>query len=171
MTEKIFHIFTDGASSGNPGPSGIGVVIKEGDAVIAEVSESIGSATNNIAEYKAVIAALKEAVARRAEKVILHTDSELVFHQLTGGYKVKNENLQALFEQVRQTAQGLKRLELKCIPREQNSDADRLARRGVLTRQDVGQGGDAKKGIKSEQAKVVAFPLNGGREESPGSKG
>lgn len=154
MSEKVFNIFTDGAASGNPGPAAIGVVIKENDKPVVEISKSIGNATNNVAEYTAVIAALEEARSRKADKIIIHTDSELLYYQLTGSYKVKNENLLLLFEQVRQLARGIKQIEIKRIPREQNQDADRLA----------------KKAIKKEQAKVVASkPIFG--EESPSSTG
>lgn len=155
MAEKNFDIFTDGGASGNPGPAGIGVVIKDGDQIVLEISESIGDATNNVAEYKAVIAALEQAVQLKADGITIHTDSELLFFQLTGSYKVKNEVLLGLFNQVRQTAKGIKRVDIKRIPREQNSEADRLAKKAIL----------------KQQAKVVAAPLHRGGEESPSSKG
>jgi len=155
MSEKTLSIFTDGAASENPDPASVGVVIKENDKTVVEISKSIGSATNNVAEYTAMIEALKEAVRLGAQKVILHTDSELLYYQLTGRYKVKNANLLLLFEQVRRIAAGIKDVEMKRIPREQNQDADRLA----------------KKAIIKEQAKAVASALFRAGEESPSSKG
>ncbi len=157
MSEKVFEIFTDGGSSGNPGPAGIGVVIKEDGQTIFEISKSIGEATNNVAEYRAVIAALEEAIARGAQKVFLNTDSELVYFQLTGSYKVKNQSLLLLVEKVRELSRKIKSVEIKAIPREQNVDADRLAKQAVLKN-------------KFHQAKVVASKSIFG-EESPSSTG
>lgn len=157
MNEKIFEIFTDGGASGNPGPAGIGVLIKENGDTVLEISKSIGVATNNVAEYMAVIAALEESITRGAQKVFLNTDSELVYYQLTGGYKIKNQNLLSLVEQVRQLSRKIKSVEVKVIPREQNRDADRLAKQAIL-----------KNNI--HQAKVVASKSVFG-EESPSSRG
>ncbi len=157
MSERIFEIFTDGGASGNPGPAGIGVVFKQDTKTIFEISQGIGDATNNIAEYKAVIAALEEAILRGAEKVFLNTDSELVYFQLTGAYKVKNENLLLLVEQVRQLSRKIKSVEIKVIPREQNTDADRLAKQAIVK-------------SKFRQVKVVASKSIFG-EESPSSTG
>ncbi len=163
MSEKVFEIFTDGGASGNPGPAGIGVVIRESgpngvfNKIVAEISESIGDATNNVAEYKAAIAALEESIKRGATKVFINTDSELMYFQLTGSYKVKNEALLSLVEQVRQLSKKIKTVEIKCVPREQNKDADRLAKQAIEK-------------VKFQQAKVVASkPIFG--EESPGSTG
>ncbi len=157
MSEKVFEIFTDGGASGNPGPAGIGVVIKEDGQAIFEISKSIGEATNNVAEYRAVIAALEEAIARGAQKVFLNTDSELVYFQLTGSYKVKNESLLLLVDKVRELSRKIKSVEIKAIPREQNVDADRLAKQAIVKN-------------RFHQAKVVASKSIFG-EESPSSKG
>jgi len=163
MSEKVFEIFTDGGASGNPGPAGIGVVIREGGKIIAEISKSIGDATNNVAEYKAAIEALEESIRRGATKVFINTDSVLMYFQLTGSYKVKNEVLLSLVEQVRQLSKKIKTVEIKCVPREQNKDADRLAKQAIEK--------NKKSGTQSvHQAKVVASkPIFG--EESPGSTG
>lgn len=161
MSGKVFEIFTDGGSSGNPGPSGIGIVIRENGNIVGEISKSIGEATNNIAEYAAVIEALNEALRRGAEKVYLSTDSELMYFQLTGRYKVKNEILLSLVQQVRELSRQFQTVEIKCVPREENKDADRLAKQAI---------DKVKKAIKFQQAKVVASkPIFG--EESPGSTG
>ena len=152
---KVLEIFLDGASSGNPGPSAIGVVIKENDQIIKELSIPIGNATNNIAEYTAFIYALQEALILKAEKIRVYTDSELLYNQWKGLYKVNHPNLKPLFDQIQHLVSGLQNIELLIIPREQNKEADALA----------------KKAIKKEQARVVAFPSLDGREESPSSEG
>ena len=152
--DKKIEIFTDGACSGNPGAAGIGVVIKKDGKTVKELSRMIETATNNIAEYMAVIYGLQAALILRADDVVLNTDSELLFKQVKGEYKVKNPNIKVLFDQVKHLASGFKDLKFKQIPREQNNDADKLA----------------KGAIKKRQAKAVALEFNFG-EESPSSKG
>ena len=124
---KVFEVYSDGASSGNPGPAGIGVIIKADGSTVQTVSESIGEATNNVAEYMAVIRALKEAKALGAEYLKLRTDSELVFYQLKGEYKVKHLNLKPLHEEALGLLKSFKKVEFKVVPREDNKEADRLA--------------------------------------------
>lgn len=147
------EIFTDGACSGNPGPAAIGVVIKSDGKIIKELSRYIGEATNNIAEYTALIAALLEAQSLGAVEVFVKTDSELMYKQIIGKYKVKHEGIKPLYDQVVFLSKGFKRAEFQHVPREQNSDADKLARAGLKTSQ------DDRPGVK------------GAREESPSSKG
>ena len=81
---KALEIFTDGASKGNPGPAGIGVVIYQDGRIIKEISKAIGTQTNNFAEYTAVIYALQEALILKATAVKIHTDSELISNQIKG---------------------------------------------------------------------------------------
>ena len=130
------EIFTDGACSGNPGPAAIGVVIKEQDKVLKEISRFIGRATNNIAEYTAVIWALQEAAVLKADGILIKTDSELMYKQIRGEYQVKHEGIKPLFEQVNSLIKGFKRVDFKHVPRGQNSQADRLARLGLKKGQD-----------------------------------
>jgi ribonuclease HI len=125
-------IFVDGACSGNPGPAGIGIVIKKDGTVIKEIARSIGSATNNIAEYTALIYALQEALALKAQQVHVTTDSELMHRQVIGLYKVKHGNIKPLFDQVKHLMQGFEKFELTHVPREANAEADKLSRQGVL---------------------------------------
>ena len=89
---RTFEIYIDGASKGNPGPSGIGVVICEGTKAIKNISTYIGHATNNIAEYTALIYALQEALILKAEALTIRTDSQLLARQLNKVYKVRHEN-------------------------------------------------------------------------------
>jgi len=121
-------IFTDGAAQNNPGPAAIGVVITDERAqAIARISQSNGHATNNQAEYRAVIAALEEAIRLGAKHVRLNSDSELVVRQLKGRYRVKNAALKPLYQQVKQLQSRLESFTVNHIPREQNIEADSLA--------------------------------------------
>ncbi len=123
-------IFTDGASLGNPGPMGIGIVIYRDGIVVEELSEYIGDGTNNIAEYNAVIKALETAHAMGETDVHLKTDSQLVVRQLNGEYKVKDPELRLLNEKIVHLMKGLK-VHFEHIPREHNSAADKLSKEGA----------------------------------------
>ncbi|MFC1907173.1 ribonuclease HI family protein [Chloroflexota bacterium] len=121
-------IFTDGAAQNNPGPAAIGAVVKdERDKTIARISQAIGHATNNQAEYRAVIAALEEAIRLGAKHIRLNSDSELVVRHLEGRYRVKNAALKPLYQQVKQLQSRLESFTVNHIPREQNTEADGLA--------------------------------------------
>jgi len=125
--EKV-TIFTDGASKNNPGPSAIGAVIKDQQGqTIARISQGIGHSTNNQAEYKAIIAALEEAIRLGARQVNLNSDSELVVRQLKGKYRVKKAALKPLYQQVKQLQSRLESFTINHIPRQQNREADNLA--------------------------------------------
>jgi ribonuclease HI len=130
------EIFTDGGCSGNPGPASIGVVIKSDGKTIKEISRPIGNATNNIAEYTAMIVALEEALVLKADEVFVKTDSELMYKQIIGKYKVKHEGIKPLFDQVKQLEGKFKRAEFKHVPREENCEADKLAGLGLKKSQD-----------------------------------
>ncbi len=123
----VFEVFSDGACSGNPGPAGIGVVIRRNNLKVLEVSEAIGDATNNIAEYKAFIRGLNEAKGMGAEHIRLRTDSQLLFYQLKGTYKVKHVNMKPLYEEAKELLKSFKKVECKVVPREENREADLLA--------------------------------------------
>lgn len=135
----------DGASIGNPGPAGIGVVIRDPEGkTLAEISEPIGNATNNVAEYRAVIRALKEAEFLRATRLALHSDSELLVRQLMGTYRVKSEALAPLFKEVVTRINRCQQVRIIQVSRELNREADRLAtaaaRRKPFARQNTGLG-------------------------------
>jgi len=133
---KSVEIFIDGASRGNPGPSGIGVVFSEGASLIKKLFKFIGNTTNNAAEYTALIYALQEALIDRYETVTVKSDSELLTKQLRGEYKVKNENLRLYYEQFMHLSRGFKSIEVLSIPRKDNSLADKLANRAIDSRID-----------------------------------
>jgi ribonuclease HI len=126
-TEKLI-IFTDGGARGNPGPAGIGAVLYDAKHnLIAEVSEYLGVATNNQAEYKALIAALKKAAQLGAQELDCFLDSELVVKQLKREYKVKNKDLAPLFLEIHNLSLTFQNINYTHIPREKNQEADRLA--------------------------------------------
>ena len=123
-------IYTDGASSGNPGHSGIGIVLcDENGEIIKKYYKYIGQVTNNIAEYMAFILALQESLFSDVRNVTVYSDSELLVRQINGIYKVKNPHLLVLY----QIAENLKKhfvsFKIEYIEREKNKEADRLARK------------------------------------------
>ena len=125
---KQLTVYIDGASQGNPGPSGIGVLIYgQGNQLIKKIQKHIGPATNNIAEYKALIAGLTEALLLHASQITVYTDSELIANQMNGKYKVKNANLQVCYQEATHLLSGFKKVIIEHIPRSKNTSADVLA--------------------------------------------
>ncbi len=126
-------IYTDGGSRGNPGPAGVGVVIdNEQGQILKEYGERIGEATNNEAEYQAVILALQKARQLfgkekiKQTKVDFYLDSELVVKQLNHLYKIEEEKLQPLFMKIWNLLVGFNEIKFTHVPREKNKEADRL---------------------------------------------
>jgi len=125
-------IYTDGASKGNPGPSGAGGVILTPDGeTIEEFREHLGRTTNNVAEYEAVRIGLARALALGARRVTVRLDSELVSNQLTGRYRVKDTKLIDRYLEVGQLLSRLDSVKFETIPREKNTRADKLAQMGA----------------------------------------
>ena len=132
-------MFCDGACSGNPGDSGIGVAINLSDEdVVAlnkdksySISEYIGTATNNIAEYSALIRGLEKAGSLGIKRIKVFLDSELVVKQLKGIYKVKHKNLIPLWQQAKDLLKNFDSCKVAHVPRDMNTEADSLARKGV----------------------------------------
>lgn len=122
------HIYTDGGARGNPGPAGIGVVIERSGEVVEEFGQAIGTTTNNVAEYRALIAALswvKKTENRGVTKIICYLDSKLVTQQLRGLFKVKSAGLRELFFTAKTLEKELKiPVHYEHIPRAQNAAAD-----------------------------------------------
>ena len=128
----ILTIFTDGVARGNPGEGGFGVIIKDTDGtIIEEVGGYIGVTTNNIAEYTALVTALKTAIKYSDGKIIVYSDSELMVRQLNGIYKVKNEGLLPLYKEAKKLISNFGDFIIEHIPREKNKEADALANRAV----------------------------------------
>ena len=131
---KKLIIYTDGASRGNPGPAGIGIVIcDESGKIVKEYEEFIGTATNNIAEYRALIKALELASDFSVSEVKCFSDSELMVKQLNGEYSVKNKKLGKLFLQVREKEKQFEKVNYSHVPREEDliKRADKLANRAI----------------------------------------
>jgi len=125
-------INTDGGSRGNPGPAGIGAVLSDEKGNIAkEISECIGNATNNQAEYKALVCALEEAKKLKADEVNILMDSELIVKQLKQEYKVKNKDLAPLFVKVWNLLNEFSKWSIKHIKRDKNKRADELVNKAL----------------------------------------
>lgn len=128
MTRATVHF--DGASSGNPGKAGAGAIVEIGGRE-ERLSKSLGRATNNEAEYEALILGLRFAKAQGACEVVVRGDSQLVIRQLKGRYKVRAENLQPLYQQARKLLDGFDEVDLAWLAREGNEAADDAARAAI----------------------------------------
>ena len=117
----------DGGSRGNPGPAGYGVRIEREDGTVVELKEALGLATNNVAEYHGLLAALRWAVANGVSALQVRADSELIVKQMKGEYRVKNPGLQPLYEEAKSLVRQIGRVKFEHVRRELNTDADRLA--------------------------------------------
>ncbi|MED5812907.1 bifunctional RNase H/acid phosphatase [Mycolicibacterium sp. 050232] len=152
----------DGGSRGNPGPAGYGAVVLDADhdAVLAERKEAIGRATNNVAEYRGLIAGLAAATELGAAEVAVSMDSKLVVEQMSGRWKVKHPDLIPLHRQAAELADGFDRVSYSWIPRERNSHADRLANEamdaaaGILS--DVPAPEPVREPVQAEKAELSA---------------
>jgi ribonuclease HI len=128
MEEKIYKLFSDGACRGNPGVGGAGAVITDArENVVWAGKEYLGQCTNNIAEYRALILGLKGALAHGYKSLEVYLDSELLAKQINGSYRVKNENLKVLMNEVRSLLTSFKFVQVKHVLRSHNSNADKLA--------------------------------------------
>jgi ribonuclease HI len=124
----VIVAYIDGGSRGNPGPAGYGVRIEDEQAtVVEELRGALGVATNNVAEYNGLLAALTWAVDHTVTSLEVRSDSELLVKQMLGVYRVRNPGLQPLYQQARMLAARVGRVRFQHVPREQNKEADRLA--------------------------------------------
>ena len=117
----------DGGSRGNPGPAGYGVRIEREDGTVVDLKEAITVATNNVAEYNGLLAALRWAVANGVSVLHIRSDSELLVKQMKGLYRVKNPGLQPLYEEAVGLVRRVGRVTFEHVRREFNKEADRLA--------------------------------------------
>lgn len=142
MSDKhIYTIWSDGGARGNPGPAGIGFLVKDKkNSIIKEYCEYLGSATNNVAEYMALIRSLEFAKnIGQVDKLDIFLDSELVVKQIKGEYKVKNEGLRPLYTRVMVLLSGFK-YTICHIDRSRNKEADKLANKAIDEKvQDIAQ--------------------------------
>ncbi len=126
----VIHV--DGGARGNPGPSAVGVVVSDSEgAVLEEVAERIGVATNNVAEYRALIKGLERAAALGAREVELVNDSELVARQITGAYKVKHPAMKPLHAEAMAALGQFEGWRIRSVPRAQNARADELVNQAL----------------------------------------
>ncbi len=122
----------DGGARGNPGPAGYGVhVVDDQGNLLAELYEGIGTATNNVAEYRGLLAALGWALAHGHTRVHIKSDSQLLVQQINGTYRIKNEGLIPLYRQARHLMARVGDVTVEHVRREQNKDADRLSNLGM----------------------------------------
>jgi probable phosphoglycerate mutase len=152
-------IEADGGSRGNPGPAGYGAVVWDAErtTVLAETKQSIGHATNNVAEYRALIAGLDDAAKLGATDAAVFMDSKLVVEQMSGRWKVKHPDLVELHAEARTLASRFARISYAWVPRERNSYADRLANEAM----------DAAAGVNGEVEKRAAEPAKTVAPQSP----
>ena len=121
----VVHV--DGGSRGNPGPAGYGVRIERADGSIIDLKQALPLATNNVAEYNGLLAALRWAVTNDIVTLHIRSDSELLVKQMQGQYRVKNQGLQPLYEEAVALTRKIGRVSFEHVRREFNKEADRLA--------------------------------------------
>jgi ribonuclease HI len=120
--------YIDGGSRGNPGPAGYGVRFEdEAGGVVCELHQSLGTATNNVAEYSGLLAALSWAAENGFPEIVVKSDSELLVKQMRGEYKVRHPGLQPLYQRARDLVSQLRKVSFQHVPRHENTKADRLA--------------------------------------------
>ncbi len=154
VTEVV--VWADGGARGNPGPAGYGVVVTDAAGkVLAELAEPIGWATNNVAEYSAVIAGLERARSLGVRQVEVRADSQLVIRQLSGAWQVKTAALQSLWAKARGVAEGFEQVRFTQVPREENRRADALANQAMDAQ---GQVADPAKAAAEQPAVATAVP-------------
>ncbi len=144
---QTIRIFCDGGSRGNPGPAGIGAVVLDAShepaAVIGTVSETIGIATNNVAEYQALVSGLELAEPFGARRIEVRADSQLLIRQLEGRYRVKNAGLQPLYRRAMTLLKAYAEVDLAHVYREDNVEADALVNLALDSQRDGRAAADA----------------------------
>jgi ribonuclease HI len=131
-SEKAWLLMVDGAARGNPGEAGCGAVIfDENGTTVKELSRYLGRATNNVAEYEALLMGLKAVLELGKKQICVQSDSELLVRQLNGEYRVKDEKLRVLFQKAVQLLSQFDDYRIVHVPRESNRRADHLANRGI----------------------------------------
>ncbi len=130
MKNLVLH--TDGASRGNPGHAGIGIVLENGHGkTLVEWGAYIGKKTNNEAEYQALLKGLEFAMAYHPDQLTIYLDSQLIVRQILGEYRVKNKRLKSLHERVRKALTSIPKWKIAHVPRELNQRADQLANQAI----------------------------------------
>jgi ribonuclease HI len=153
MKDEKITVQFDGGSRGNPGPAGIGIVLRAADGTpLVTLGRFIGRATNNVAEYRALIAALQEARKLGARRIAVRGDSELIIRQLTGQYRVKSPDMKPLYEEAQALLGEFESSKIEHTLRGKNELADKLANRAMDTRRDVTELDSAESDSSTEAA-------------------
>jgi ribonuclease HI len=138
MTNEMLTLEFDGGSRGNPGPAGIGVVVRAGDGTaLVTIGRFIGRCTNNVAEYRALISAMEEAKRLGARRITIRGDSELIIKQMRGEYRVKHPDMKALYDQAQALLGQFDQAKIEHNLRHKNELADKLANLAMDRRGDV----------------------------------
>lgn len=149
MADKVaLTINIDGAARGNPGPAAFGIYLQQEGQPPLEIREKLGHTTNNVAEYTALVHALRKAVELGANDVDIRSDSELLVKQMNGQYRVKNENILPLYQEATDLRRQIPSVRIKHVYREQNRDADRLCNEAL----------DGSRSIKSKTPRSKLAP-------------
>lgn len=137
------EVYIDGASRGNPGPSAVGIYIKDSSGTeLVKRGEYVGETTNNVAEYQAIIRSLKHLAKSKLisvadSEITIHSDSELVIKQLSGDYRIKSQNLIPLAIEARKLMKKVPHLKLNFVDRKNNKIADKLANKAMNLQDDI----------------------------------
>jgi ribonuclease HI len=138
MTDQVLTLEFDGGSRGNPGPAGIGVVVRSADGTpLVTLGRFIGRATNNVAEYRALITVMEQARQLGARRIAIRGDSELIVRQMTGQYRVKSPDLRPLYDEAQDLYHGFDEASITHNLRHHNSLADKLANLAMDRKADV----------------------------------
>ncbi len=168
MSDATATVHIDGAARGNPGPAAYALVLRRPGLPTVEEAEPIGKATNNVAEYTALIRALERAAELGVRTLAVHSDSELLVKQMNGEYRVKNPDLQELYQEAQRLRKLFDRVTLTHVRRAQNADADRLCNE-ALDGKPKTRGGEEEKGRRgAEELAPEARPprVRGGAPEA-----
>ena len=130
-TDANAILYTDGSSLGNPGPAGAGFVLEEPDGTVVERAIPLGETTVGVAEYRALIAGLSEAISRGVQRIHVYSDSEFMCRQLQGEYKVRSANIRPLYLQACKLVSQFDKFQIEHTAREGNQRADALARQAA----------------------------------------
>ena len=169
--DEVLTLEFDGGSRGNPGPAGIGVVVRSGDGTpLVTLGRFIGRATNNVAEYKALITALRKAKELGPKRIIVRGDSELIVKQMRGEYRVKNADLRPLYEEAQDLFRQFDHAVIDHNYRHKNALADRLANLAMDRRADVTEvvGSNGDRGVGDSGPSPLDTPAPTGPE--PGDR-
>ncbi len=164
-TPVFLLLFVDGGSRGNPGPSGVGVVLKDGDAgtPVHQAGYFLGKMTNNVAEYRGLLRGLEVAAELGAQRIAIRSDSQLMVEQVNGRWKVKHANLQPLHAEATALLRRFAWWEMKYVPRDQNKEADGLANRAMDAKKDV------LVVVRGERQAASAAAATGGEQTGAGA--